>query len=144
MSGRGMVGVVCVIVSLAVVGVVAASGGSDSGPGSQGRQRLVVLAQADPFEEQKDAYLVDAERESGMLSSRAEELSELYPTESYNTDSAFSRARNRFNRIAADLQAKLAKLRATPADEAQSAMAEVDAALAELRTAYQQLADAAH
>ena len=104
--------------------------------------RPIVVAAETSFEDKKQSYLVDTGREIGLLAAQVSRLSQITPTDG-GTNSGFAEAKRVFDEKASILQSKLGALRATPADSAQSAMDDVDAALKDLRDAYSQVLGAA-
>ena len=96
---------------------------------------FVAVARADTFQDRKQAYLIDVEREAGLLAQYVGKLSNLHPTKD-GANPAFASAKQEFDAKMTVLRAKIAALQAAPAQEAQPEMDAVALALAELRTAY--------
>ncbi|MBE0616517.1 MAG: hypothetical protein IH608_01135 [Proteobacteria bacterium] len=134
--------VIAALVLGAAMGSVALPAAGGQGKGEVLGARLVTVAQAGTFQERKQAYLIDVEREASILAREVGTLSQLYPTEG-GTNAAFAGAKRGFDEKLAALRAQVAVLRATPADQAQATMDDVDGALGELRTAYSRVTDAA-
>ncbi len=104
---------------------------------------LAVAAAEPSFDEAKQASLVDVQGEVRLLTEQLERIARVTPTAG-GANPAFARARQVFEQKVAVLEGKLAALRATPSDASQSAMADVDTALAAVRAAYAQAVDTAN
>jgi hypothetical protein len=102
----------------------------------------IVVAAETSFQNKKEAYLLDVQREVNLLTSETGRLSRIYSTDA-GANRSFAEAKRVFDQKTAAVESKLAALRATPADSAQSAMGAVDAALKDLRDAYSQVLGAA-
>ena len=104
--------------------------------------RPLAVAQSSPLEDRKLAAIAETEGEARTLSLELERLARITPTEG-GANPAFAQAKKAFDERLVLLGKKLDALRATPADAAQEATYELDAALQAVRTAYSQALAAA-
>jgi len=104
--------------------------------------RPLAVAQSSPLENRKLATIAETEGETRTLSLELERLARITPTDG-GANLAFAQAKKAFDEKLGLLGKKLDALRATPADAAQEATYEVDAALQAVRTAYSQALAAA-
>jgi hypothetical protein len=104
--------------------------------------RPFVVAQSTSPDERKLATIAETEGEARTLSLELERVARITPTDG-GANPAFAQAKKAFDEKLGLLGKKLDALRAAPADAAQEATHEVNAALQAVRTAYSQALAAA-
>ncbi|MBI5015103.1 MAG: hypothetical protein HZB55_06375 [Deltaproteobacteria bacterium] len=125
------------IIGFVILAAALAWGAAKAAAGGSVREQRMLVAEADLFQQRKDAYVVETGNLIADLAQQAARLSAIEPgSEGHET---FQSARQGFDAALATARQKLDALRAAPLQEALDLIPDVDAAINDLKAAFERL-----